>query len=122
MLNKIEINKVLTTTPLCDGHLVQQRGMVTEFCAMGALARAVGATVEYLKQENAGGSGIWADFGPAIKERFGIESLAQFQTFMHVNDAAENPIVRTERMKQHIQQLSPGDIDRILDDNYTTVD
>lgn len=118
MLNKRAIFEALNATPLCNGQIIRPRaGMVdkAEYCAMGALAKAVGASDEYLKKTLATGSEIWNDFGHIITAKFGIESLQQFQGLMHVNDAQSFEL-RNKRVMKHVDALTPEEVDEIIQD------
>ncbi len=117
MLNVKEINKVLLAAPLCRRYIIHQRGMANEYCAMGALAKAVGASDKYLKETPGDGVGIWRDFGDKLNERFGIESLEQFQTFMDVNDKIDSPIERNKTVAKHTEALSAEQVNKLLDVN-----
>lgn len=114
-LNKRAIFEALNKTPLCDGKLIRRAGMAGyEYCAMGALARDVGATNEYLENADGGGHDIWRDFGPAITAKFGIESYEQFRSLMSVNDAERFITRRNKAVMSHVEALSPDEVNEII--------
>lgn len=116
-LNKKEIFKALSKRPLCHGTLIADRGLAREYCAMGALAADVGATDEYLKQSDGNGCGIWRDFGDKLQQKFGIESLEQFQSLMHTNDAEVSAARRNQAVYDKVEALSPDEVNEIMAEN-----
>ena len=116
MLNKKAIFDVLNSAPLCDGNLIKQRGFNVEYCAMGALAKSVGATDEQLYSFDVGGVDIWRVYGNNITAKFGIESLQQFQSLMHANDAETFVTRRNNAVSAAVEALSPEQINDIIRD------
>jgi hypothetical protein len=116
MLNKKAIFEVLNAAPLCDGNLIKQRGFNVEYCAMGALAKSVGATDEELYSFDTAGNDIWRYYGNAITAKFGIESLQQFQKLMHANDAERFATRRNKAVASVVEALSPEQINDIIRD------
>jgi hypothetical protein len=116
-LNKKAIFEALNRTPLCHGHLIKRAGLAIEYCAMGALARDVGATNEELMQLNIfdpDGRELWKKYGSAFQNKFGIESLQQFQSLMSVNDATQFSTRRNEAVMKHVDAPSPDEINEII--------
>lgn len=118
-INKQLIYEALNKRPLCHGHLIAQKGLATEYCAMGALAMDVGATDSELKemQDNyAGASGtlIWERYGNAITNKFGIESFTQFQSLMQANDAEPFATRRNKHVCETVEAMSGSEVNNIL--------
>ncbi len=106
MLNFKAINEVFKKYPLCNGQIIQQRGMATEYCAMGALAKAVGATDAELRNDSGSGVHLFNNFHAELKERFGIESLEQYQTLMRANDGSRNSATRNKEVLNKVAEMS----------------
>lgn len=117
MLNVKAINEALMKRPLCSGHIIAQRGLAIEYCAMGALGKECGATDEYLKTTEVDGSGIFAEFKLQLREKFGIETLDQFQNLMKTNDSIDSPLQRGKAVCNTVIAMSPDAINKIMAEN-----
>lgn len=113
-INKQLIFEALNKRPLCHGQLIKQAGLAIEYCAMGALAKDVGATDEFLENADPSGVTIWEQYGEAIQHKFGIESLTQFQTLMSANDAEPFSTRRNKKVMERVEALSPEEVNEIL--------
>ena len=114
MLNKQAIHKALTKGPLCKGTLTKTVGMAREYCAMAALCKGVGVGDKELEQSSGSGEELWHDYGDKLRDAYGITSLEQFQSFMHVNDATEYSTRRNNAVLSHVEALTAAEVDNIL--------
>lgn len=92
--------------------------MTNEYCAMGALAKSVGATDEFLRKSSATGIGIWKEFGVQLKDKYGIESLEQFQELMHSNDGS-SVIERRDKVTERALIMSVEEINSMISESQT---
>lgn len=122
MLNKRAIFEVLSKAPLCHGSLIQQAGFDknhVEYCAMGALAKSVGASDDALRRMDNMGEQIWETFGPKLQEKFGIKSLTQFQSLMRANDAEQFATRRNKAVMSRVEAMSPEQVNEIINESIS---
>lgn len=120
-LNIKAINEVLQKTPLCGHALIAQKGMAMEYCAMGALAKACGATDKDLMNYSPSGGELYKDYQIPLLEKFGIENLNQFQTLMTFNDGAKNSATRNDEVRGASNMMAVEEIVQMVKDSEALV-
>lgn len=125
MLNVKAIEKVLMSTPLCYAALVQDKGMAKEYCAVGALARNLGASDEWLHNISQGNvSLVFNTYKTGFIKKFGIESADVLAEFMCVNDTEPDILRRNKQVVTRVLDKKVAEVSAVLTEfepeNYHT--
>ena len=119
MLNYKEINRALNKYPLCYGKLIGHVGMIQGYCAMGALAKDCGVTDQQLQAFPADGADLFNHIRLQLNEKFGIETLDQFQNLMCTNDGSKNH-ERNRKVDSTAKLMAVDEIVRMIEKSKLT--